>query len=198
MNENLGNILADNAEVILDNLIENEILKEIPVIGTSINIIKGITNIRDVGYLNKLKAFMNQLGKIDDDKKQRLISESKKDEKRRAKFGNAIFTAIEQSDSLVKVKYLAIAFEGFLNGDYDNSDFRLMCHTISNAFTDNLIDIIEQDSPKSELKFLVPTGLADPVYGDLLVSNTRTEPNYELSMTSIQLREAWRRYNTEK
>ena len=197
MNENLGNILADNAEVILDNLIENEVLKEIPVIGTSINIIKGIKNIRDVGYLNKLKTFMTQLGEIDDDKRERLISESKKDEKRRAKFGNAIFTAVEQSDSLIKVKYLAVAFEGFLNGDYNSSDFRLMCHTVSNAFTDDLIDIIEEDEPNSELKYLVPTGLADPVYGDLLVSSTRTEPNYELSMTSMQLREAWRRYKTE-
>jgi len=195
MDENLGNIVSDGAEILLDSLIENEILREIPVIGTSLNLIKGISNIRDIAYLNKVKRFVLQLGTLSHDKKRKLIDESRKDGKRRVKFGNAIFTAIEQSDSLVKVKFLAIAFEGFLNGDYSNSDFRLMCHIISNSFTDDLIDIIESETPKSELKYLVATGLADIDYEEMIEKQINMEPQYKLSLTSMQLREAWSMYN---
>ena len=193
MNENFTDILADNGEVIIDSLLDNEILKEIPILGTSLKMIRGVQSIRDKSYLNKIKTFVEHVGEIDSKKRKKLIEESKKAEKKRVKFGDAIFTTIEQSDSLVKVEYIAIAFEAFLNDELQESDLRLICHIVKNSFTDELIDIIENEHPK-DLQNVVASGLADISYPSLTFDLESTEPKYSLSNSSKQLREAWKKY----
>ena len=196
MDENFKDILADTGEMALDSLIENEVIKEIPILGTSLKVIKGIKNIRDKAYLNKVKRFVECIGEIDEVKKRKLIEESRLDAKRRIKFGDALFTSIEQSDSLAKVEYIAAAFEAFLNSELSENDLRLICHVIRNSFTDELVDIIEKDTPELELKYSVASGLADIEYKELTIDMTNTEPNYSISYAAEQLRDAWRKYKT--
>ncbi len=118
----------------------------------------------------------------------------KKNEKSRAKFGDAIFTAIEKSDSMVKIEYLAISFEAYINGDFEESDLRLICHIINNTFSDELIDIIENDQSTGELKYSVANGLAETIYRELTFDGN-SEPDYVLSKTAEQIRKAWRTYS---
>lgn len=54
MDENFEDFLADNSEAILDSLLENEVIKEIPILGSSLKIIRGIQSLRDRAYLNKI------------------------------------------------------------------------------------------------------------------------------------------------
>jgi len=197
MDDNIKDLLTDNGEVLLDSLIDNEILKEIPILGSSLKILRGIQSIRDRAYLNKIKRFVDHLGEIDEKERKKLIDESTKDKKRRVKFGDAVFITIEQSDSLVKIEYLAIAFESFLNEELDESDLRLICHVINNSFTDDLIEVVEKEHPKN-LQYVVPSGLAETIYPRLTADNTgNIEPSYTLSSTANQLRTAWRKYKKE-
>ena len=196
MKKDFENILAENAEIVLDSLIQNDVLKEIPIIGTSLNLYRGVQSIRDAAYLNKVKIFIESVGRVSEQQKKRLIEESKKDEKRRAKFGDALFTAIEQSDSRIKLEYLGVAFEAFLNDDFPQEDLRLICHIIHSSFSDELEDVIENEHPQFELKYLVPTGLAEVEYPNVTFDMDTTGPTYELSAIANMLRKAWRDYKT--
>jgi hypothetical protein len=193
MNGNFQDLLADNTEVAIDTLLGNEVIKEIPILGSSIKIIRGIQSLRDRAYLNKVKLFIEKVGQINEDQKQRIISESKKSEKSRAKFGDSIFTTIEQSDSTVKMEYLAIAFEAFLNKDFEESDLRLICHIIRYTFSDDLIDLVEYENPNTDLKHVVSTGLAEVFYEHLKFDGN-AEPKYKLSCSAEQLRRSWKIY----
>ncbi len=193
MNENFQDLLADNTEFVIDTLLDNEVIKEIPILGSSIKIIRGIQSLRDRAYLNKVKLFIEKVGQINDDQKQRIISESRRSEKSRAKFGDAIFTTIEQSDSSVKIEYMAIAFEAFVNKDFEESDLRLICHIIKNTFSDELIDIVENEHPTIDLKYVVSTGLAEAIYEPLKFDGN-VEPKYKLSGSAEQLRKSWKAY----
>ena len=197
IDNNFRDLLADNSEVLIDSLIDNELLKEIPILGNSLKVIRGIQSIRDKSYLNKIKRFVEHIGEIDEEEKKRLIDESKKDSKSRVKFGDALFTTIEQSDSLVKVEYLAIAFEAFLNYEFEESDLRIICHIIKNSFTDELIEVIEKEYPDN-LQYVVPSGLAEIVYPRLTMDMTSTEPKYILSSPAKQLRKAWVKYKKKE
>ncbi|MBO6830737.1 MAG: hypothetical protein JJ876_14390 [Muricauda sp.] len=198
MNDFLENILTDGGELILDSLINNDILKEIPVIGTSINIIRGVKSIRDKIYLQKVKTFIDKLGSINEQQKERLINESKRDQSRRVKFGEALYTTIEHSDSTVKVEYLAVAFEAFLNGDIDNGELRLICHAIKSSFSDELRDIVENENYSSDLKFLVASGLAEALFIGVVSHGTQQGPGYKLTSIAINLRDAWKKYGDKK
>ncbi|WP_206743364.1 hypothetical protein, partial [Flavobacterium sp. Leaf82] len=142
----------------------------------SLKIIRGIQSLRDRAYLNKIKLFLEKIGEINSEQKKVLINDSKKNEKSRTKFGDAIFTTIEQSDSTVKVEYLAIAFEAYVNEEINESDLRLICHVINNTFSDELIDIIENEKPIGDLKNVVSSGLAETKYREMtLDGNSRSE-----------------------
>ncbi len=193
MNKNFTGILADTTEALIDSVIENEIVKGIPILGTTINLYKGVLSIRDVTYLNKIKAFVEHIGEFSEEQRKKVIEESKEDEKRRTKFGDALITTLEQSDSIVKVEYLAIAFEAFLNEELLNEDFRLICHIIRQSFTDELVDVVENETPSIELKYVVPSGLADTQYKTISMGGTGS-PQYVLSTAAESLREAWRKY----
>lgn len=143
MNDNLQDIIIDSGEIIIDSLIDNEILKAIPVLGTSLNIVKGIKDIRDWTYLRKVKAFVENLGDITEEQRSKLIEKSRIDQKSRLKFGEALFTTIEQSNTTVKMEYLAVAFEAFLNDDIEDYDLRAICYAIDNTYIDDLILIID-------------------------------------------------------
>lgn len=193
MNENFQDLLADNSEAVLDLLMNNEVIKEIPILGSSLKIIRGIQSLRDRAYLNKIKIFLEKIGEINDAQKKILITDSKQNEKSRTKFGDAIFTTIEQSDSTVKVEYIAIGFEAYLNGEINESDLRLICHVLNNTFSDELIDIIENEKPIGDLKNVVSSGLAETKYTELTFDGN-SEPDYILSLTAEQLRIAWKKY----
>lgn len=194
MDKYFRDILTDTGEIAIDSLIENELIKEIPILGTSLKIVKGIRNIRDKSYINKVQKFVESVGEIDENEKNKLIIESRKDAKRRIKFGDALFTSIEQSDSLAKIEYIAVAFEAFLNDELKEDDLRLICHIIRNSFTDELIDIIEKEKPEMGLKHSVASGLADIEYRELTFDMINTEPDYSISFAAKQLRDAWRKY----
>jgi len=199
MKEEAISIISDNAEVIVDSLIENEILKEIPVIGTSINIIKAVNSIRDNAYLNKVKRFLEHLGEFTEEQRQRLAEESRKDKKRRTRFGESLFSTIEQSDSLSKIDYLACAFESFLNSEIDDHELRHICHAIKTAFCDELKEIIETENvpPQILLKHNISSGLAIAIYKKPIWDQKDTEPEYEITSMTVKLRYAWSKYKME-
>ncbi len=200
MNENIKNILTDGGEIIIDSLLQNELVREIPIFGTSLNMIQEVQSLRDKSYLNKIKVFVENVGGLSEKQKVKLISESRKDKKRRAKFGDALFTSIEQSDSLVKIEYLAASFEAFLNNDIDDSELRQICHAIKNIFLDDLIEIVETKNP-----LMIPFSiLSANVFSGLSYVGTKgtlTAPlgnssslRYELSSVAMNLRNAWSMY----
>lgn len=196
MNENFTNIISDTSEILLDSLIENEILKEIPVIGTSINLIRGIKNIRDQIYLSKIKFFLDNVGELNTSQKQILIEESKKDQDRRTKFGESLYTTIEQADSLVKIEYLAIAFEAFLNKELNNTELRHICHGINRCFLDDLIEIIETEYPREEtLKANISTGLTLSYEGGFTADLMSSNISYSLSELGFKFREVYKKHS---
>lgn len=193
MDENFQDLLADNFEAILDSLVENDIVKEIPVLGTSLKMIRGIQSIRDRAYLNKIKTFLDNVGEITDEQKQKLIKEIEKTKNSRAKFGDALFTAIEQSDSQVKIEYISVAFLAFLNNEIGDWELKLLNHMIRITFTDELLDVVENEKPSIELKYLASTGLVDIEYPKLTYDGN-AEPIYNLSPYAKSLRKIWRKY----
>lgn len=196
MEENFTNIIADHSEILIDNLIENEILKEIPIIGTTIHIIKGVRSIRDKIYLSKIQYFLKNIGEISSSQKERLIKESKKDRKRSAKFGESLFTTIEQADGLTKIKYLAIAFEAFLNSELDNKELRHICHGINRCFIDDLMELVEAEYPNQQiLEPNISTGFVSTFHGGFTADLTSSNITFMISPLGEKFRKAWKKYS---
>ena len=144
MNEKFLELTLDNAEIALDILINNEIIKEIPILGNSLKIIQGIKTMRDRFYIAKIEKFITNIGNFSETQKEKLLLESKFDSNSKTKFSHAIYNTIEQSDSEIKIEILAYVFEGFLNNEITRIELRKICHGINLCFSDLLLDIVEK------------------------------------------------------
>jgi len=196
MKDEAISIISDNVEVLLDSVIENPLLKEIPILGTTVKMIQAVNSIRDNAYLTKVGRFLQNLDNITKSQRLKLIDESRLDEKRRVKFGEALFATIEQSDSIIKIDYLGCAFESFLNGEISVDDLRHIAHAIRTSFTDDLLQIVESKKapPQILLKHNQASGLVVAVYIQTAWNKNDNEPQYQLSTIAEQLRAVWTKY----
>jgi hypothetical protein len=54
----------ESAEVIADSLIENELIKSIPVVGTALKLISGSLDLRNKIFLSKVQRFIQKIESI--------------------------------------------------------------------------------------------------------------------------------------
>lgn len=59
--QNLSDVLSDLSEVELDNILNNDFVKDIPVISTAAHICKAVHGIRERSYIKKLEKFINAM-----------------------------------------------------------------------------------------------------------------------------------------
>lgn len=50
----------------------------------------------------------------------------------------------------------------------------------------------------SDLKFLIPSGLAEALYIGVVSHGTQQGPGYKLTSIAINLRDAWKKYGDKK
>ena len=78
-------LTLDYAQLTLEAIMNNEVLKEIPVVKTLVGITRGALAVREFFIAKKLIAFLQQfhLGEIPDEERQKFISELEADSKLR-------------------------------------------------------------------------------------------------------------------
>jgi hypothetical protein len=175
-------ILADIGESALDQIIENDFLKEIPVLGTAVNIARLGYQLRERAFINKVSAFLSHLPKHTQETQKILLQEIEKDSKRRLKFGEALFFTLEQADSLVKAEYAAIVFTSFIRGEISDRELRALCHSIRVTQSDELIEFSESKTLRQKLlRDLSHTGLVSARFSSRKLNEKHevaTKPQY--------------------
>lgn len=100
---NVGDLLIDLSEVGLDNIVDNELVKEVPVIKTVVSVYKLGHTLRERSYVRKLAGFLNEISKgtVDNDKKEEYL--------RRITKNKAIFQH--------ELEYVLILLDRFISED---------------------------------------------------------------------------------
>ena len=139
----LQNITIDLAETFSDALLEDGLLKDIPIIGTIVGLTKVAISLNERLLIKKLLYFISELNNIDQEKRNKLISEIDNSEKERVKVGEKLLFIIDKSEDHITAKYIAIIFKAFLNEQISYSEF-LRCSTIiQKIFIQDLDEFIE-------------------------------------------------------
>jgi hypothetical protein len=137
----LTNISTNLMEVGVDAVIENGVLKDIPIVGSIVEMIKAGVSVKERFYVRKLITFLNEFKNIDETLRIKFISEELNDDSKKEKFGETILALIEKSDDLNKFKLYAKIFEMHFNGKCTYDDSIRMCSMIEKAFFSDLLYI---------------------------------------------------------
>lgn len=181
-------LLADLGETALGLVTSNEVLKEIPILSTAVGLARLGKNFRERAFLNMIATFLRNLPEQTTERRKRLAEEARLDSKRRLKYGEALFTTLEQADSTVKAEYAALVFSAFVDGEISDRELRGLCHGIRVAQVDELVEFAEGDTKPMNMEHLAHTGLAGTRYPQMKFDGN-TKPEFAYTKIGGILRE---------
>ena len=124
---------AEILEFAIDQVLDEGILKDIPVVGW---IAKGLSigrSISDRIFFHKILRFLIALEEISEGNRLEFRDKVRKDSKFRRKVGEHLLILIDKIDAFEKSSLLAKCFDHFLTGDIDHEYFVDLSHVIERA-----------------------------------------------------------------
>ena len=108
----IGNLsmITDVGEAIMDSVLDDGILKDIPILGSIVGAGKCIKNISDVLFTNKLIAFLTGLKDADAEERKAAILKWEDEAKYRMRVGEALLNMINRCDDTQKAQWLSKLF----------------------------------------------------------------------------------------
>lgn len=142
-NSNLQNVTSSLAETFSDNLLNNGILKDIPIIGTIVGLTKTAISLNDRLFLKKIIHFISEIKDVKPEKRKELIADIEKSEKTKIKVGEKLLYIIDKCNDHISAKYVAKLFNAFLKEEIKYSDFLRGSVIIQKMFVEDLEYFIE-------------------------------------------------------
>lgn len=152
-------LISDLAEVSLDSLAKDDIIKDIPMIGTISKLLSIGTTINDRLFTKKLFQFLKELENINSDlilKEINYIDDSKGYTQ---KVGEKLLEIVTRIDSDEKPKIIGRLFKNFLLKEITYNKFLKLSHLIENIFILELLVIKEAE--KYPIAFINNLGYVD-------------------------------------
>lgn len=148
---------AEILEFSIDQIIDNGILKDIPVVGW---IVKGLSftqSISDRILYHKILRFLFELEKINEADRQKFREKIQKEAGYRRKVGEHLLILINKIDAFDKVSLLAKCFEYHISGSIDLLYFIDLSHIIERS---SLADLKALCVPKNQVVRFKSVGVA--------------------------------------
>lgn len=102
--------IGDLGEVALDTIIDNNILKEIPIIGTIVGVGKCIGTVSNLIFANKLRSFIFPIKETTQEERKNAIMKWEIDSKYRMHVGETLLGMIDRCDNILKAEWLSKLF----------------------------------------------------------------------------------------
>lgn len=107
-----GNLefVGEIGELMLDAVINDGLLRDIPILGSIVGVGKCIKNVYDIRFAKKLIAFLIPIKDVDREKRIAAIQKWEQDENYRGNVGDTLLGMIERCDEVVKSTWLSKLF----------------------------------------------------------------------------------------
>jgi len=162
-------LTIDYAELALDSFLDNDAIKEIPIVKSVIGIVKGGLKIREIHFAKKLLTFMKEFhsGNLDVAKREKFQADSK--------FRNSVVEQImilnDRFLEIEKSKILANLFSAHLNDKFDWEGFLSLSYCaerLNLTAIDFLKEMADEEKPfyrgysqfDDNVAFLISAGIA--------------------------------------
>jgi hypothetical protein len=154
-------LAVDWAELGLDALLKEGVLKDAPMLGTVVKICAMSKTIRDQLFVRKVWEFLRACPEFNELEKLGFVREHLDDLKKAQKLGDAIVLILDKLDDLEKAEMLAKMFTAFVRKHIDYADFRRLAAGIDRAFTGDLKTLVAKPPP-SELNSEKSVAMLEP------------------------------------
>ena len=145
----LSSVTEDLVEIALDSLLQDGILKDIPVVNTIIGISKSAVSIRDKLLTRKILYFLQGLNEITVEEREKFLKDMDANPKHQRKVGENLIMLLDRLDDLNKPAMIAKLFRSYLRDEITYNEFLWLSSVIDRAYMNDLVGLLEQMSQTS-------------------------------------------------
>ncbi len=113
----------DIAEISIDQLLDNEVVQQIPIVKTVAGIIQAGVNIQDRLFLKKILTFLQNIDDIPEKERKKIIDKIDNSGKHRIKVGEKLLYIIDSCDDHIHAENVAKLFTAMLRGKVTYSQY---------------------------------------------------------------------------
>lgn len=135
--------ISDIAEVGIDLLIQNEAIKEIPILSSLLALWKGGLAIRDYLFLRKLSSFLKKYDSIDEKFRLEFIEKTRIDATYRKEMGEYIISLLERLDQLSKAEAFAKIFAAYLEHKISLKEYKSFSFALDKVNFDDINVLVD-------------------------------------------------------
>jgi hypothetical protein len=165
--QNLQEVIADLGEAAIDSILEESLLKDLPIVGTLLGLTKATMSIQDKLFTKKILHFLFQLKNTDVDKRKRQIEKIESDSKYKTKVGEKLLYIIDKCEDSEKSIYVGKLFQCYIEEKLDYEDFLRASKCIELIFLYDLKRFIKEkwnNMDMEEAGDLVGSGLMVAIF----------------------------------
>jgi hypothetical protein len=140
--DELSDFLKDDSEILIDSLLKDGLLKEIPIIKAINSVVKTGMAIRDLLFIHKVVKFLTVIGSIPKEERLAFGKKMDTDSKYRHKVGETLIIALDRLDDMKKSEYLAKLFIGVIKGIITNDTFKMLSFALDKAYISDIEAIL--------------------------------------------------------
>jgi hypothetical protein len=185
MNKDLQEVAIDLSEAALDSLINNEVIKDIPLIGTCVRLARATMSIPDLIFAKKVERFISVINSIPPERREQFHNRLETEAGLRRKTGELVVLTLDRSEDLQKAAIIGKLFSHFITGEISLDILRRLMFAVDRAFIDDLLSFpqwaFQRRFPDSfDPQSLDSTGLVEPsypIFGNV-PANRRAAPTF--------------------
>ena len=167
----LSSVIVDSAEIGIDRLLSDGLLKEIPIVSSVVSIIKTTQSISNHLFLKKIVSFLVGLKDIPSSKREAMITKVEESKKYRNKVGEQLLFILDHCEDDIKAEYMSYWFKAFLNETISYKEFMQGASAINKITTDELNAFIADDKFYWDDTVYLGAGLIYLTMDDVSVKN---------------------------
>jgi hypothetical protein len=182
-NTDLQNVSIDLAEVAIDQLINDGVFKDIPILGTIYGVGKAALQIREILFLKKIIYFLTEIKDVPPYKREQMVETINTSEKFRTKVGEKLLFIIDRCEDYEKAQIIAKLFKAFINETIDYNDFLRSSSIVDRIMIEDLYWFVNHEVEGEmfyELDDLISTGLLTFTVEDQSDRDLKLPSKYEL------------------
>ncbi|PTY02228.1 hypothetical protein DB347_24465 [Opitutaceae bacterium EW11] len=138
---------ADLGEVALDSVLQDGLLKDLPVIGTAVSLCKIGGTIRDRLFMRDVASFIQNTKGIPAEKTGLFLARIDSEPEMKGRLQESIVRYVANCDDHAKIEVLARLFRALVCRVISQDTFLRLCFATRTIYSDDLLAIVRPDLP---------------------------------------------------
>src|ERR1700687_3350055 len=146
--------LLETAEAVVHAVLDEGVLKELPVVGIAVRVVGIGRNLRERLFLQKLLAFLGEVAQVGDEERERFVRELDQDALLRQRTGEALLGHLDRMVEIMKATLLGRFFGGLLQRRISRATFDQLAWSLDRFFLQDLEGLkvlYERNYPEPEV-----------------------------------------------